>query len=115
MEKSQSQTWTFFGYLFDMDQDQQQTKPRKRFVGKARKQEGTAPDSGNIEDGAVGFASMSAFIVSFCSHASTHMQSRTFSHSEPATRSTASRMANQIPDEVMNNPLLNKMIEQVWT
>ena len=65
MEKPQSQTWNFFGYLFDMDQDQQQTKPRKRFIGKARKQEGTAPDSGNIEDGAVGFASMPAFIVSF--------------------------------------------------
>ena len=23
-------------------------------------------------------------------------------------------MANQIPDEITNNPLLNKMIEQVW-
>ncbi|KAI8582010.1 hypothetical protein K450DRAFT_230368 [Umbelopsis ramanniana AG] len=85
MEKAQS--WTFFGYLFDMDQDKQ-TKPRKRFVGKARKQEGTVPDSNNIEDGAVGFA-------------------------KPAARSTASRMANQIPDEIMNNPLLNKMIEQL--
>jgi hypothetical protein len=79
MEKPQSQTWTFFGYLFDMDQDQQQqTKPRKRFVGKARKQEGTAPDSGNIEDGAVGFASMYAFIVLFVLMPPTHMQSRHF-------------------------------------
>jgi hypothetical protein len=49
-----------------MDQDKQ-TKPRKRFVGKARKQESTVPDSNNIEDGAVGFASMSVFIVSFVS------------------------------------------------
>ncbi|KAG2188853.1 hypothetical protein INT44_003993 [Umbelopsis vinacea] len=70
-----------------MDQDKQ-TKPRKRFVGKARKQEGAVPDSNNIEDGAVGFA-------------------------KPAARSTAGRMANQIPDEIMNNPLLNKMIEQL--
>lgn len=64
-EKTTVSDIDFFGYLFDMDQDQQQTKPRKRFVGKARKQEGAAPDSGNIEDGAVGFASMSASTVSF--------------------------------------------------
>jgi hypothetical protein len=59
-QKHSPTPWTFFGYLFDMDQDKQ-TKPRKRFVGKARKQEDTTPDSNNIEDGAVGFASMFSF------------------------------------------------------
>ncbi|CAM0142615.1 Diphthamide biosynthesis protein 1 [Umbelopsis sp. WA50703] len=70
-----------------MEQDKQ-SKPRKRFVGRARNQERTAPDPNNIEDGAVEVA-------------------------KPAARSTTARLANQIPDEILHNALLNKMMEQL--
>ncbi|KAG0181837.1 Diphthamide biosynthesis protein 1 [Apophysomyces sp. BC1021] len=62
-----------------------QEKPRRRFVGRARK---TQPSDGSaIEDSAVGFAR--------------------------STRPRASRIVNQIPDEILNDPLLNKAIEQI--
>jgi hypothetical protein len=47
----------FLSTSFNMEQDKQ-SKPRKRFVGRARNQERTAPDPNNIEDGAVEVASM---------------------------------------------------------
>lgn len=55
-----SLSWVdFFSFLssLDMDQQDKQAKPRKRFVGKARNQEATTADPNSIEDGAVGFAS----------------------------------------------------------
>ncbi|KAI8973608.1 putative diphthamide synthesis protein-domain-containing protein [Mycotypha africana] len=60
-------------------------RPRKRFVGRAQ-QAGKAPTGeGSIEEAAVGFAR--------------------------APRSRTSRVANQIPDEILNDPLLNKAVE----
>ncbi|KAI8070995.1 putative diphthamide synthesis protein-domain-containing protein [Gongronella butleri] len=61
---------------------EKQEKPRKRFVGRARKTQGDA--DGAIEDSAVGP-----------------------SQARPA------RTANQIPDEILNDPILNKAIEQL--
>ncbi|KAF7728488.1 Diphthamide biosynthesis protein 1 [Apophysomyces ossiformis] len=62
-----------------------QEKPRRRFVGRARK---TQPsDDSAIEDSAVGFVR--------------------------SARSKGSRIANQIPDEILNDPLLNRAIEQI--
>ncbi|KAL0073374.1 putative diphthamide synthesis protein-domain-containing protein [Phycomyces blakesleeanus] len=69
---------------------QQAEKPRKRFVGRAKKTAAAATVGDNepsIEDGAVGFAKSS--------------------------RPRANRAVNQIPDEILNDPLLNKAIEQI--
>ncbi|KAI8379227.1 putative diphthamide synthesis protein-domain-containing protein [Radiomyces spectabilis] len=65
-----------------------QEKPRKRFVGRARKTQNIEAEAGGaIEDGAVGFAK--------------------------APRSRAGRVMNQVPDEILNDALLNKAIEQI--
>ncbi|CAO0794362.1 unnamed protein product [Mucor circinelloides] len=66
---------------------EQVKKPRKRFVGRAKKTASTANNEagGAIEDGAVGFAK--------------------------APRARSSRVANQVPDEILNDPLLNKSLE----
>ncbi|ORX55674.1 hypothetical protein DM01DRAFT_1335071 [Hesseltinella vesiculosa] len=67
---------------------EKQEKPRKRFVGKARKaQQNEQIDQGAIEDSAVGFVRTS--------------------------RSRAARSTHQIPEEILNDPLLNKAIEQL--
>ncbi|CEG78188.1 Putative Diphthamide biosynthesis protein 1 [Rhizopus microsporus] len=61
-------------------------KPRKRFVGKAKRNQATN-DAEAIEEGAVGFAK--------------------------APRARSNRVANQVPDEILQDPLLNKAIEQI--
>ncbi|RCH84330.1 Diphthamide biosynthesis protein 1 [Rhizopus azygosporus] len=61
-------------------------KPRKRFVGKAKRNQ-TTNDAEAIEEGAVGFAK--------------------------APRARSNRVANQVPDEILQDPLLNKAIEQI--
>ncbi|KAI7880719.1 hypothetical protein K492DRAFT_146953 [Lichtheimia hyalospora FSU 10163] len=66
---------------------EEQPKTRKRFVGRARKTATETNDDAAIEDGAVGFAK--------------------------TRRPRASRLANQVPDEILNDPLLNKAIEQL--
>ncbi|KAI7861175.1 putative diphthamide synthesis protein-domain-containing protein [Circinella umbellata] len=63
------------------------TAPRKRFVGRARNAAKTSDDTPAIEDGAVGFTK--------------------------SRRSRTNRVANQIPDEILNDPLLNKALEQL--
>ncbi|KAI9277538.1 putative diphthamide synthesis protein-domain-containing protein [Sporodiniella umbellata] len=63
-------------------------KPRKRFVGRAKKTTVHAENDA-IEDGAVGFAK--------------------------APRARTGRMANQVPDEILQDPLLNKAITQIPT
>ncbi|KAI9318528.1 putative diphthamide synthesis protein-domain-containing protein [Dichotomocladium elegans] len=62
-------------------------KTRKRFVGRARQQRQASEDDPAIEDGAVGFAK--------------------------PRRTRGSRVANQVPDEILNDPLLNRAIEQL--
>ncbi|KAG1462129.1 hypothetical protein G6F46_001835 [Rhizopus delemar] len=62
-------------------------KPRKRFVGRAKKNTATTDAGEAIEEGAVGFAK--------------------------APRGRTGRMANQVPDEILQDPLLNKAIEQI--
>ncbi|KAI7869387.1 putative diphthamide synthesis protein-domain-containing protein [Spinellus fusiger] len=61
-------------------------KPRKRFVGRAKKN-AAVENEASIEDGAVGFAK--------------------------TTRPRTNRVVHQIPDEILNDPLLNKAIEQI--
>ncbi|CEP09883.1 hypothetical protein [Parasitella parasitica] len=71
-------------------QSEQAKKPRKRFVGRAKKEAAAAVNNeagGAIEDGAVGFAK--------------------------APRARSSRVANQVPDEILNDPLLNKSLETI--
>ncbi|RUS34999.1 hypothetical protein BC938DRAFT_477067 [Jimgerdemannia flammicorona] len=71
-----------------LEKTAQQQKPRKRFVGKARRQtQQPSGEGASIEDGA--------------------MDVRT------ASRSSTNRVVNQIPDDILNDTLLNKAIEQV--
>ncbi|KAI8997094.1 putative diphthamide synthesis protein-domain-containing protein [Pilobolus umbonatus] len=64
--------------------EEKTVKPRKRFVGKAKRAT-AANTEGAIEDGVVGFA-------------------------KPRARNN--RVANQVPDEILNDPVLNKTLEQ---
>ncbi|CAG8677558.1 14399_t:CDS:10 [Funneliformis caledonium] len=75
------------------DDSRKQTKPRKRFVGKAaaRKKQGNQDLITNIED--------SSSVVAI--------------ENSPIKNRSANRVANQIPLEILNDSLLNKAIEQI--
>ncbi|CAG8555703.1 8744_t:CDS:10 [Funneliformis mosseae] len=75
------------------DDSRKQTKPRKRFVGKAaaRKKQGNQDLVTNIED--------SSSVVAI--------------ENSPVKNRSANRVANQIPLEILTDSLLNKAIEQL--
>lgn len=88
---------------------EQVKKPRKRFVGRAKKTASTANNEagGAIEDGAVGFASKVFNMPTL------NKLLILTPHLIEAPRARSSRVANQVPDEILNDPLLNKSLETV--
>ncbi|KAL1923689.1 uncharacterized protein VTP21DRAFT_8669 [Calcarisporiella thermophila] len=62
-------------------------KPRKRFVGRARRMKDSGGETNEIENAAVAV--------------------------NASQTSSKSRLVNQVPDEILNDPLLNKAIEQL--
>ncbi|RUS16622.1 putative diphthamide synthesis protein-domain-containing protein [Endogone sp. FLAS-F59071] len=80
---------TVMSELLDNSPEQpQQQKPRKRFVGKAKRQTQQSNEEGaSIEDGAADVRA--------------------------PPRTSAGRVANQIPEDILSDVLLNKAIEQL--
>lgn len=85
---------------------EEQPKTRKRFVGRARKTAIDSKEDAAIEDSAVGFSSKSNEI-------GRSRKQDTYLALLETRRARAGRLANQVPDEILNDPLLNKAIEQV--